>query len=324
MKRRLEHLDFRKQQSEIPALQVSIREVNEAVRAGEDEPRRWISGIATTACLDMNGVEITEAALRASANDLLTFSTILDGHDTGRAVGRVTECYYDDAIKGIRFTGFISSVENDLWTKVREGVLNKFSVSWHTMDYEYVEQPNGESKIVVHSLRLLEVSLVSVPSVPEAELTSWVERALRCAGVSAADAQVVSSEIATFEQLKFAHTPPSRRPWDSVGAIQRIRVLAGGPAKQDVDWSVYQQAFAHVSGDGSRFGDYGFPHHDVVDGHLVSSRAGLDVAVAKLKVSDLPDEDKRSVAQHLVKELRTTHGVLSTRNLPAFLVGLAA
>jgi len=316
----LEHIDFRRQQ-DIPALPVMIRDVSEGVRAGESEPRRWIEGIATVACLDMNGVEITEAALRASAHDLLTYATILYGHDIGRAVGRVTECYYDDAIKGIRFTGFISSVENDLWTKIREGVLNKFSVSWRTMDYEYVEQPNGESKIVVHSLRLLEVSLVSVPAVPEAELTSWVERALRSAGVSFGT--VEHSEIATFVQLEFAHTPPSReRQWDSVGAIQRVRALAGGPTKQDVDWSVYRQAFAHVSGDGSRFGDYGFPHHDVVDGHLVSVRAGLDTAASKLEGSDLPDEDKHSVAAHLLQEYRTTHGI-SGQGIPAYLVELA-
>ncbi len=318
----MEHIDFRRQQ-DIPALPVMIREVTEGVRAGESEPRRWIEGIATTACLDMNGVEITEAALRASASDLLTFSTILDGHDTGRAVGRVTECFYDDTIKGIRFTGFISNVENDLWTKVREGILNKFSVSWHTMDYEYVEQPNGESKIVVHSLRLLEVSLVSVPSVPEAELTSWVERALRSAGAlpDISDPPMRKDQVGHPE---FSHTPPSTRKWDPVGAVQRVRAFAGGPAKQDVDWSVYRQAFAHVSGDGSRFGDYGFPHHDVVYGHLVSIRAGLDAAVSKLKVSDLSDEDKRSVAQHLVAEYRTTHGILTTRDLPTFLVDLAA
>lgn len=297
---------------------VLIREVSEGVRAGESEPRRWIEGIATTACLDLNGVEITEAALRASANDLLTFSTILDGHDTGRAVGRVTECYYDDAIKGIRFTGFISSVENDLWTKIREGVLNKFSVSWHTMDYEYVEQPNGESKIVVHSLRLLEVSLVSVPSVPESELTSWVERALRSAGVPFG---TIGSEYPPAVQ-PWRHTPPATVEWDPVGAIQRTRRFAGGPGKVDLSWSRYAESFALVSGDGSHFGDYGFPHHDVVDGRVVSVLDGVRAAAEKLEGSDLPDEDKHSVAAHLVAEYRNTHGI-STQDIPAFLAELA-
>jgi len=108
------------------------------------------------------------------------------------------------------------------------------------------------------------------------------------------------------------HQPPKAdkdRSWDGDAAVQRLRQWAGGPDKDKVDWARYAEGFAWV--DPERRDDYAgykLPHHDVVDGRLVTVWRGVAAAMAALLGArggvDIPVDDRRAVYNHLAGHYR--------------------
>lgn len=96
--------------------------------------------------------------------------------------------------------------------------------------------------------------------------------------------------------------------WDADAAVQRMRAWAGVDVAEPPASSFrrYAQGFAFVSGAGDKLGDFHLPHHDVVDGRLVTSRKGVEAAGAALQGArgqhpDIPESDLAAVKAHLQK-----------------------
>ncbi len=87
-----------------------------------------------------------------------------------------------------------------------------------------------------------------------------------------------------FKAAVATHNPPkdeSDRPWDGAGARGRLRRWASSDGSGDPDtinWSRYRQGFAVVTDAGDKLGDFGFPHHDVIDGRMKTIRSGVIAA----------------------------------------------
>jgi hypothetical protein len=97
--------------------------------------------------------------------------------------------------------------------------------------------------------------------------------------------------------------------WDAAAAIRRLRIWAGGPDKEDIDWAKYRKGFAWYDSENPKsFGSYKLPHHDVVNGRIVVIWNGVRAAMAALKGArggvDIPDSDKRGVYNHLKRHYR--------------------
>lgn len=276
---------------------------------GETFPgKRLIEGIATVADIDDNLVEVTPEALRNAEQDLLRRSTILENHDMSRAIGRVLESKFDPVTKSLRIVGFVSETEDIVWQKIKEGVLNKFSISWRSLEYETVyDEVLGREKLVVHDMRIFEVSVVSVPAIAEADLTGWVERTLQDQVADMNRAVPYTDPVV----LPFRRDPaaPRERRWNAPSAIRRLRRRAGGSKKEKIDWAAYAQGFAYVGVDGTRFADYKFPIRDVVNGRLVSVFRAVSAAAGRLSNSNISDVDKKAIASRLLKEYRSIHKV---------------
>lgn len=295
-----------------------------AAHLEEDEnfirPKRLIEGIATVADIDDNFIEVTPDALRNAENDLLLRSTILENHDMSRPIGRVLESSFDPLSKSLLIRGFVSMTEDVVWQKIQEGVLNKFSISWRSLDFEEVfDDKLGMNKVVVHDMRIFEVSIVSVPAIAEADLTGWVERTLREHKVGLTRAAPYKDPLVT----PFRRDPASSREkrWDAPSAVRRLKRRAGGPNKTKIDWGVYAEGFAYIRVDGTRFSDYVFPIRDVVNGRLVSVFRAVSAAAGKLENSSVPDEDKRAIAERLLKEYRSIHKI-DEEDIPESLIKL--
>jgi hypothetical protein len=93
--------------------------------------------------------------------------------------------------------------------------------------------------------------------------------------------------------------------WSGDEARQRMRAWA---EKDDgeMDWGKYARGFAYIEPDmGEQFGGYKLPHHDVVDGELVTHRRGVIAAMAALNgartAMDLTDEERSGIYDHLSK-----------------------
>ena len=93
--------------------------------------------------------------------------------------------------------------------------------------------------------------------------------------------------------------------WDADAAVQRLRKWAGvdDDAPPESAWRAYAQGFALVRGPADRLGSYLLPHHDVRNGKLVTSPAGVSAAVAALNGArggvDVPDAVRVGALAHL-------------------------
>jgi len=151
-------------------------------RCLEDEEGRWIvEGFATTADVDSEGRLITEEALEKAQKDLLTYSTILHNHNRDEEIGKVLDVRYIPDEQALWIKAMISKTRPDIWTKVKEGVLSKFSIRGTARQAEKRFDKNLKKEItIIDDIELKEVSLVSVPAQPEARtLAYYIERSLK-------------------------------------------------------------------------------------------------------------------------------------------------
>lgn len=148
------------------------------LKADEDEKGQWIlEGFASTTDRDLQNEVVTQEAINASASDLTSNSTVLLNHDQKIPIGRVLE---SEARKGGLFIKvLISKTVPDVWTKIKEGVLNKFSIRGKVIDaVKEWNEALGKFVKVIKKMFLVEVSLVSVPANPNAKAMRWyIEKA---------------------------------------------------------------------------------------------------------------------------------------------------
>jgi len=140
----------------------------------------WIvEGYAATSDLDLQADVITPEALKASAEDLIQNSTVLWNHDTNRPIGKVL--FAEGRPGGLFVKVRVSKTEPEIWQKIQEGVLNKFSISGDVIEADRSYMPDLKRYgRVIRRMRLGETSLVSVPANPNAETLGWyVAKALR-------------------------------------------------------------------------------------------------------------------------------------------------
>jgi HK97 family phage prohead protease len=138
----------------------------------ETEGEFHIVGYAATTDFDLQGDVITEDALRASQLDLLNNSTVLLNHDIEKPIGKVTKAEFDK--NGLLINMLISQTEPDIIQKIKEGILNKFSIRGQVLEREKKFMPEYNRVVnVINKMVLVEVSLVSVPANPEARAIGW-------------------------------------------------------------------------------------------------------------------------------------------------------
>ncbi|MBI4063478.1 MAG: HK97 family phage prohead protease [Elusimicrobia bacterium] len=142
------------------------------VKQTEENGEFHVVGYAATTDFDLQGDIITEEALKDSAADLLKNSTVLLNHDLKQPIGRVTKVQFDK--RGLLIDALISKTEAEIIQKIKEGILNKFSIRGQVLERERKFMPELDRVVnVIKRMSLVEVSLVSVPANPEARAIGW-------------------------------------------------------------------------------------------------------------------------------------------------------
>jgi len=99
-------------------------------------------------------------------------NAMLFNHDQNRPIGRIYKSKVDD--RGLFITGVIDKSEPEIQEKIKSGTLSKFSIRGRIMDsHEHWDETANKSTTSIDELKLLEVSVVSVPAVAEADINSW-------------------------------------------------------------------------------------------------------------------------------------------------------
>ena len=107
--------------------------------------------------------------------------------------------------------------------------------------------------------------------------------------------------------------------WDGSAAKDNIAVWAGGPDKENIDWDKYSRAFTYVDPENKEnYGGYKLPHHDIVDGSLVTVLRGVYAAMAAVMGArggvDVPENELMGIYNHLKKHYQQ-YGI---ENIPEF------
>lgn len=102
---------------------------------------------------------------------------------------------------------------------------------------------------------------------------------------------------------------PRDRGWDKDAAEDRIRHWAGGPDKEDVDWSKYKSCFLWYDEDNpENFTSYKFAYVDIIDGepHVVFRALAAIIAVLNgaRGGTNIPDADRQGVYNQAAKQYR--------------------
>lgn len=147
-------------------------------KAYEDGGRWIVEGFAATSDFDLQEDIITQQAIEASAKDLIENSTVLHNHNPDEAIGKVEKSEAREG--GLWLKIFISKTAPEIWQKITESVLNKFSIRGQILDAkkEWIADLKRYAR-VIFKMQLLEVSLVAVPANPKARALRWyIEKAL--------------------------------------------------------------------------------------------------------------------------------------------------
>lgn len=181
---------------------------------------------------------------------------------------------------------------------VKSGFLNAVSIGFLPLkehDEPYVDEGGVQrTRTVYDSVELLEVSLVPIPSNPEAvALMRDLARAIEAEGRG-----VVPKDVS---DKKAPEDTPWQKPtlsdftdksWDELTASERRRI-AGHYA-----WA--------ASSPPEAFGDLKLPHHRPSDGAVVWNgvRAAMAALLGARGGVRIPDEDRRRVYNHLARHYR--------------------
>lgn len=167
-----------------------------------------------------------------------------------------------------------------------EGVLRAWSIG-------FIPEERDGNKWT--KSKLLEISLVNVPSNPAA-LTIARSKGLNIGLVEPENEEEVKEEKGSPNLAKF----PVEKDWDADEAKKRIKKYAGGPDKETIDWAKYGQAFAYVDSENDKnYAGYKLPFADVDGESLKAVWRGVATAMAALLGArggvDLEEEDRRKV-----------------------------
>jgi len=147
-------------------------------KAYEEEGKWIVEGFAATSDFDMQEDIISQQAIENSAKDLIENSTVLHNHNPNESIGKVEKSKAKKG--GLWLKILVSKTAPELWQKIREGVLNKFSVRGKILQAkkQWIAALKKWAR-VIFKMHLLEVSLVAVPANPKAKALRWyIEKAL--------------------------------------------------------------------------------------------------------------------------------------------------
>lgn len=148
-------------------------------KKSSDETERFlgiVEGYCSTPTLDREYDIISEKALKDAVSDLSKIRAVFKNHEHKEdPVGRLLYADYHNG-KGLFVRVGISKTEKNLWTKIEEGIYNKFSIygRFDPDEIEYVNKTINGKEVearVINKVLVWEISIVGIPANNDAEFT---------------------------------------------------------------------------------------------------------------------------------------------------------
>lgn len=150
-------------------------------------------------------------------------------HDIWNPIGKIESIEEDD--KGLKITVKLSAAEDDIQTKVREGILNEMSIGYRTINSRQ-ETRDGQQVNILEEVKLIEISLVTVAANPLAviesmkgeEKTNFVENEFNRVLAIVKNEQI-NFEIQKLKSLVFGLTPAIEQQPEPEAQISKDEIL---------------------------------------------------------------------------------------------------
>lgn len=152
-------------------------------------------------------------------------------HDIWNPIGKIQSIEEDE--NGLKITVKISEAEDDIQTKIKEGILSEMSIGYRTMNSRQ-ETINGQQINVLTEIKLIEVSLVTVAANPLAVIESMKSETEKADYVSAEFDRVlaivkndnINFEIQKLKSLVFSLPPVAEPPKETETQVSKSEILA--------------------------------------------------------------------------------------------------
>jgi len=139
-----------------------------------EEGNFYIEGSPMTDDLDRQGDIITADAQNKALEEMVG-APILYNHDKNRHVGTVIEAKMKDNQSWIK--GLISKTEKDIIEKIKEGIINSFSIGYIPDKWDK-QKIKGKMRRILTGVKIYEVSLATIPANPAAKVLGWYQKTL--------------------------------------------------------------------------------------------------------------------------------------------------
>ena len=257
-----------------------------AVEGSVDEEARTIDYIASTDDIDGHGTIVRQ---NWRLERFKPQGVVLYAHDDDELpIGTATCEVQDGQLRArVKFsTAALNPMAEQVWQNVKAGVIRGISPGFipHTITCEMLDD---RQVCVLDDNELYELSVTPCPSNMNA-MAQMRTRALESRGA-----------------VPYKATPADDdKNWDGAAAVAQVKAWA--TTDGEIDWAKYRQAFAwYDETKADTEGAYKLPHHDIVDGKLVTDRAGVIAAGNALSGSrggtSIPEGDIDAVKAHLAK-----------------------
>jgi len=150
-------------------------------------------------------------------------------HDIWNPIGKIEEIYEDD--KGLKVVVKLSAANEDIQTKVKEGILKEMSIGYRTINSRS-EVQNGIEVNLLSEIKLIEISLVTVAANPLAviesmkaeEKTNYIEQEFDRVLAIVKNEQI-NFEIQKLKSLVFGLTPAKEQHPEKKAQISKDELL---------------------------------------------------------------------------------------------------
>ena len=309
------------------------------------EADRAIEAIINSEIVALDGHIVRTAGIDTS--DYEVNSQLLFAHDQeSLPVGRGTRVWKDATLLRGRFQ-FATADEypfaDTVYKMIRGQYLQSVSMSWFPIEYRSLKDRKNPDGLEFIRSKLLEVSVVPVPSNPQALITArdagidvrpireWAARVLDGVTMSEIRSLALSAHrqlAPTIHQgVSMPHPVRSGDNW-KCGASRNLPLSEegawDGPAAEKSvfeacgfdgdkpDLGKARKAFlAYDAANPKERGSYKLPFAKVVEGRLVAMASGIRAAASRLPQTDIPDNVKdsaRAVIDHYEGQMSSSNG----------------
>lgn len=164
-------------------MQKRLKRAKKKKQATTKNGQRWLRGYAGTVGRDRVKDNISIEAWESAKDDLLQdgAKTVFFNHDTDRPIGVVKKTTVDKV--GLLVDVLISKAKDvdDIWTKVKEGILNALSIRLRPKKVEVIkdEESGRIIEYIIKEMQLFEVSVVGLPANQNATVNEVIGKSFK-------------------------------------------------------------------------------------------------------------------------------------------------